>query len=225
MAADPDIARRVAQHKALRGRLRAAFDKVLDEPPPQRLLDAARGVPSIRRQGNVIPLRRKAPPRSAWPQWLSLAASLVVGVLIGQALLRTSGSTGPITARDGKLVANGVLAQALSDQLASTQKDDLPVRIGMSFKSKEGDYCRTFALRESTTLAGIACHEQDGWRVQTVAQNDRHTTRAQPAEGTYRQAGSDVPRSVVQAVEDMIAGDPLDARAESAAREKNWSAR
>ena len=59
MASDPEIAARVAQHKALRGELRVAFNNVLDEPIPQRLADAARGVPAVRREGNVIPLRRK----------------------------------------------------------------------------------------------------------------------------------------------------------------------
>ncbi len=220
MATDPDVARRVARHKALRGRLRTAFDKILDEPPPQRLIDAARGVPAVRREGNVIPLRRKAPPRRAWPQWMSLAASLVIGVLIGQALLRGSGAPGPITARDGKLLASGVLAQALSEQLVSTQKDDLPVRIGVSFKSKDGDYCRTFSLRESTTLAGVACRENDAWQVQTLAQSE-----APAAAGAYRQAASEMPRSVMQAVEDTIAGEPLDAHAENLARAKNWNAR
>jgi hypothetical protein len=149
---------------------------------------------------------------------MSLAASLVVGVLIGQALLRTTGAPGPITARDGKLLANGVLAQALSEQLVNTQKDALPVRIGVSFKSKDGDYCRTFALHESTALAGVACRENDAWQVQTLAQSDTPT-----AGGPYRQAGSEMPRSVTQAVQDMIAGEPLDEHAETLAREKGWN--
>ncbi len=220
MAADPEIARRVARHKALHGQLRTAFDGVLDEAPPQRLLDAARGVPAVRREGKVIPLRRKAPPHRAWPQWTSLAASLILGVLIGYALLRASGGTGPITARDGKLLASGVLAQALSDQLASTQKEDMPVRIGVTFKSKAGDYCRTFSLRESAALAGLACHEHDAWQVRTLAQGELPATPA--AQGAYRQAGSEMPRSVLQAVEDLIAGDPMDANAEKAALEKSW---
>jgi hypothetical protein len=224
MAADPEIARRVAQHKALRGRLRMVFDKVLEEPPPQRLIDAARGVPAMRREGNVIPLRRKAPPRRTVPQWMTIAASLVFGVFIGQALLRAS-STGPVTARDGKLIANGVLAQALSEQLASTQKDDSAVRIGVSFKSKDGDYCRTFSLHESATLAGLACRERDAWQVQTLAQSESSALPSPSTGSTYRQAGSTMPRSVLQAVEDMIAGDPLDTREESQARDNNWSTR
>src|SRR5207253_696626 len=36
MAADPGLAQRVARHQALRARLRAALDPVLDEPLPQR---------------------------------------------------------------------------------------------------------------------------------------------------------------------------------------------
>jgi hypothetical protein len=220
MAADPEIARRVAQHKALRGKLRSAFDKVLEEPPPQRLLDAARGVPAIRREGNVIPLRRKTPPKRAWPQWASLAASLVVGAFIGQALLRASG-TGPIVSHDGQLLASGALAHALSDQLAGTQTQDSAVRIGVSYKSKSGDYCRTFVMHDSTTLSGLACREHDDWHVQVLAQSAPTPTSENGNQ--YRQAGSEIPKSVLQAVDDSIAGEPLDSRAETAAREKNWS--
>lgn len=219
IASDPVLARRVAQHKALRARLRASFDKVLDEPPPQRLSDAARGAPAVRREGNVIPLRRKLPSRRAWPQWTSLAASLVIGVVIGQVLVRTTGNTGAISSSDGRLLANGVLAEALSEQLSSTQKDDTPVRIGSSFKSKSGDYCRTFTLRDSATLAGLACRQQDHWQVQVLAQ-----AVATSADGNqYRQAGSQVPPSVTRAADDIIAGEPLDASAENAAREKHWT--
>jgi hypothetical protein len=218
MAADPEIARKIAQHKALRGQLRATFDKVLDEPPPQRLVDAARGVPAIRREGNVIPLRRKAPPRRSWPQWASVAASLVVGAFIGQAVLHTLG-TGPITSRDGQLLASGALSHALTDQLASTQTEDTPVRIGVSFKSKSGDYCRTFTVHDSTTLAGFACREHDDWHVQVLTQSAPTADSA----GGYRQAGSEIPSVVMQAVDATRAGEPLDAHAEAAARDKNWS--
>ena len=218
MAADPEIARRVAQHKALRGKVRLAFDNVIDEPTPQRLISAAHGAPAVRREGNVIPLRRKAPQRRGVPLWASIAASLVIGIIIGQAMLHSSGST-TITSRDGQLLASGVLAHALSAQLASAQTDQNPVQIGVSFKSKAGDYCRTFTVHESTTLAGMACHQHDDWHVQVLAQ----TTPAAQSGGPYRQAASEIPKSVLQSVDDNIAGDPLDAHAEAAAREKSWS--
>jgi hypothetical protein len=217
MAADPEIARRVAQHKALRGKVRLAFDNVINEPTPQRLVNAARGVPAVRREGNVIPLRRKAPQRRGVPLWASIAASLVIGVIIGQAMLHGSGST-TVTSRDGQLLASGVLAHALSAQLASAQTDQNPIQIGVSFKSKAGDYCRTFTVHESTTLAGLACRQHDDWHVQVLAQT------TPPAQGgAYRQAASEIPKSVLQSVDDNIAGDPLDAHAEAAARDKGWS--
>ena len=219
MAKDPELARRVAQHQALRGKLRVVFDKTLEEPVPQRLIDTVRGVPSVRREGNVIPLRRKAPARTAWPQWVGLAASLVVGVIIGQSLLRGSPS-GPITAeRDGRLKANGALAQALSEQLAGAQPEQSLVRIGVSFKAKNGDYCRTFNMHDSTALAGLACRDHNEWHVQALAQ----TATAESGSSTYRQAATERPKSVMAAVDDNIAGDPLDAHAEQLARDKSWS--
>jgi hypothetical protein len=219
MAKDPDLARRVAQHKALRGKLRVAFDKTLDEPVPQRLVDAARGVPSVRREGNVIPLRRKAPPRKVWPQWVAVAASLVLGIIIGQAILRSPQSGPLVASHDGRLTANGVLAQALSEQLASAQPDQAPVRLGVSFKSKSGAYCRTFSMHDSTALAGLACRDHDEWHVQTLAQ----TTAPEPGSSTYRPAASEIPKPVRDAVGDNIAGDALDAHAEQLARDKSWN--
>jgi hypothetical protein len=144
---------------------------------------------------------------------------VAVGVLIGRAWLLHSGPASvPVTSRDGQLVANGVLARALSDQLAS-QTEPTPVSIGLTFKARSGEYCRTFTVHEPTSLAGLACREHDDWRVQVLAQ-----TAAQPeGSATLRQAGSATPKLVLQAVEDNIAGDPLDAHAEAAARDKSWS--
>ena len=221
MASDPEIARRIAQHEALRGRLKATFDKTLDEPPPQRLVDAARGVPAVRREGNVIPLRRKQAQRPAWPHWATMAASLVIGVIIGRVFLRMPTAAAPVASRDGQVVANGTLAAALSDQLASSQTPDAPVKIGVSFKSKTGDYCRTFTMHASTTLAGLACRDHNDWRVQVLAQTPQGAGNSS-ASGAYRQAGSEMPRPVLQAVEDNIAGDPLDAHAEALARDVRW---
>src|SRR5256885_9680994 len=57
-ATDPQLAQRVARHRALRERLRAALDPVLDEPPPERLLEGVRGAPAPRHAANVVALKR-----------------------------------------------------------------------------------------------------------------------------------------------------------------------
>jgi len=123
--------------------------------------------------------------------------------------------------RGGRLLAAGMLADALSQQLAGDQTAATaagPVRIGVSFRSKAGEYCRTFSLRQPAALAGLACRAGDGWELSVLAR----TETAGGAADAYRQAASPIPPAVTAAVESQIAGEPLDARAEAAARGRHW---
>jgi hypothetical protein len=218
MASDPEIARRIAQHKALRRRVHSAFDKVADEPVPARLLEVVRSAPSGSRESNIVPLRRGPVRRWTWPQWGAIAASLIVGVLAGRLVLVRSQAPDIIAMRGGRIVAGGVLAHALTDQLTADQSAADPVRIGVSFRSKSGEYCRTFTVRQPAALAGLACRAADGWRVGALA----HAQSPAGGPGGYRQAASSLPPAIVAAVSDRIAGEPLDAHAEAAARGHHW---
>ena len=209
MATDPEIARRIAQHKALRSRFHSAFNKVLEEPVPARLRP---------RNDNVVPLRHRQTHRSIWPQWAAIAASLIVGLIVGRLMLVRPVDSGPIATRGGQLLASGALAAALTDQLASARTAADPVRIGVSFRSKSGQYCRTFALASPAAIAGVACRAADGWQVGALA-------RTQPPSGDsglYRQAASAMPPAVLATVNGQIVGEPLDAHAEAAARGRHW---
>jgi hypothetical protein len=218
MASDPEIARRIAQHKALRGRVHSVFDKVAGEPVPARLLEVVRNAPSGSRESNVVPLRRRQVRRWTWPQWSAIAASLIVGVLAGRLVLVRSHAPDMIAMRGGRILAGGVLARALSDQLTADQSAAEPVRIGVSFRSKSGEYCRTFTVRQPAALAGLACRAADGWQVGVLA----HAESPASGSGGYRQAASSMPPAIVAAVGDRIAGEPLDARAEAVARGRHW---
>ncbi len=88
MALDPSIAERIAKHRNLRVDLGAAFNGVLDEPIPDRLLDAADSSPTAATVTNLNAARaakqRAAHPRRwSWVEWTSIAASLVIGILAG----------------------------------------------------------------------------------------------------------------------------------------------
>ncbi|MGH8291582.1 MAG: anti-sigma factor family protein [Steroidobacteraceae bacterium] len=219
MSTDPEIARRIAQHRALRKRLRSAFDPVLDEPVPPRLIDLARNAQvssSAPKRTQVIPLLRPAAPRPSLPQWAALAASLLIGILAGRFAFRTGGPA-LITTHNGHLMASGLLAEALTRQLASQQQATQSVQIGVSFRSKSGDYCRTFSTH-APAVAGLACHAADGWRLQVLS----GTEAQEVAAGGYRQAASSMPAAVVSTISEEISGEPLDARAEAAARSHNW---
>jgi hypothetical protein len=218
MRANPDIAARVAREQALRKRIRLAFEQVVEEPVPERLAATARRASAPMRGNNVIPLRRKESRKWSWPEWSSMAASLAVGVVLSLLFVRHSG---PMTSRSGHLFASGALAQALSDQLASAQADiaATPVQIGVSFRDKSGNYCRTFTLRETGSLAGLACRSGDGWRLDAVARSEESTGASA---ARYRQAASSLPKPILESVEERMAGGPLDARAEAAAKASGW---
>jgi hypothetical protein len=220
MAGDPQLAQRVARHQRLRTRLSGAFDPVLDEPLPERLLNTVRGAPANARADNVVPLQRPRPsaPRWSWPQWGAIAASLVAGALLAPLLVRPPADAA-LSTRGGQVLAGGVLARALSEQLASRQSPDAPVQIGVSFRARDGEYCRTFMLRDESALAGVACRDHGSWRLQVLAA----AAPPAPAPGAYRPAAAALPSAVMRAAGELISGEPLDANAEAAARARQWS--
>src|SRR5690349_7451416 len=96
LATDPQLAQRVAHHRALRARVRDAFTPVLEEPVPERLLATVRGAGPGQRTGNVVALRKQPRARWTWPQWGAMAASLVVGVMIGPLSLQPAAPQAPL---------------------------------------------------------------------------------------------------------------------------------
>lgn len=209
---DPALAERIAAERGLRQRLRAHYAPALEEPVP------AEWIAQIRQEAapasaEVIDLaaarahNRSLASRPMSRLWLgaALAASLVIGIGIGGAMR----NTGPITASGGALLASGDLARALDTQLAA---DTGPTRMIATFHRQGGALCRVFS---GAAASGIACHGGQGWQLLHVM----------PGAGTsntaYRQAGSDNPALMAEA-QAMAQGDPLDAKAERAARDRGW---
>ncbi len=218
MATDPGIARIVERHRAMRSRVQAAYGGVLDEPVPVQL--SALVVPPVAAPVVDLAARRAAeaatvPPalvrRWQLPQWSAMAAAVTLGLFIGVFAMR--GPEMPYGQSESGLVARGDLAWALNGQLASDAGTGA-VRIGPSFRDRGGSYCRTFRLQQKASLAGLACRAGEGWQVQVLA-------AATPEEGELRGAAS-MPMAVLQAVDAAIDGEPLDARAEIAARDAGW---
>lgn len=189
------------QLKAERRRLSAAFDGVLDEPVPDRFKALlAEPAPQVVDLGAVRAQRRAM---SAWAAWGGMAATLVLGTLIGTRLAPPGG--------DDRLVARGEIARALDTQLASAPAGAVAVQV--SFKARDGRWCRSFS---TAVTAGLACREPDGaWALQQVAAVNA------PGRG-LRQAASSLPPSVLAAVDAAMAGEALNADQEKAARDAGW---
>ncbi|MES3021175.1 MAG: hypothetical protein V4857_06270 [Pseudomonadota bacterium] len=224
MRADPAVAARVGQHRALRADVFGAFAGALKEPVPQGLqgmlrtgtvvqLDAVR---SARAQaaGQPAPAPRR---RWSWPEWGALAATLVIGVLAGSMGIGSTTGEPQLAALDAKagtLMAQGKLAAALSNQLSGAPPAGGEVRIGLTFAAKDGNYCRSFAL---SGTAGLACHGEAGWSIPVL------TEAGGDAPGAYRRAGVAMPGPVLEAIDARIEGQSLDAAAEHAAQQQGWA--
>ena len=221
MRQDPALAEKIRQHQVLRSHVFGAFAGTLAEEVPQRLQAATRSGKVIHLD-SVRQLRTPPPPRPApdkhgwrWPEWGALAATLVVGVLAGVFGAQGLGDGAQLAGMDagsGALKAQGRLAQALTAQ-AGPVAADAPVRVGLSFVAKDGHYCRSFML---SNMAGLACRSGDEWRIPVMA------GAAAVAPGAYRQAGSQLPPAVLEAIDERIAGKALDAAGERAAAAQLW---
>lgn len=204
MADDAGLANAIEQERALRARLAGHYAPVLEEALPDRLTALL--------SSNVSSLEERRAARTArWyqpsvMQWGAMAASLVVGLMIGGTALNRD--AGYVRDDGGQVVASGALADALDTQLASTQGVKAEIRIGTSFAAKDSGYCRTF---ESAALDGIACAEGGDWQLRQTLSGD--------AASEYRQASAG---ALAEAAAAMMAGEPLDAAGEKAAAERGW---
>lgn len=220
---DPELARRVEKHRALRAEVAGAFSGVLGKPVPERLVRAAKredaALEQTSRRGTVVqfPGRSSRAPAAAWRlrEWTAMAASVALGALISWKLFAPDAAL--IKPKDGGLVAGGALATALDQQLASTQSGSEPILIGLSFRAQEGFYCRSYALPRVAT-AGLACRAGSEWQVVS-------TSPGKFSEGMGVRQAASPPPPVMQAIESRIHGEALDAADEESARNAGWDSR
>ena len=207
-AADPALARRSERMRRIGGDLRAVYDPALSEAPPAGLEAMIRAALPARAPRPAAPSRRWAWLNRPFAAGLGLAAGGALGLAVGLMPVQDIDVD-----RSGALVARGDLGRALERQLASEQGGVGAVTIGVSFRSADGRFCRSFTRG---ALAGLACRDGEDWRIETAA------TAAPGSDGPYAQASAAMPPAVRTAIGGMIAGEALDADAERAARDRGW---
>ena len=205
VAADPELSAKADQHRALAGTLRSAFDPVMGQDmAPPRFSSA-----------EVVDLQVRRSAREARrtsfgvPQWAAMAATLALGIVAGQFVDNRSGA--PIESRDGMLVAAASLDRALDAQLASAEGEER-VRVGLTFRTRTGGICRSFT---DEGASGLACRDGEDWRVEGLF------AAPEGQQGDYRMASGEDPR-LAALIDERIAGEPFDARAERAAKDRGW---
>lgn len=214
VANDPALAARASKHRELARTLRSAFDPLLTAPLPDALVERVRAAPPAagvadfqaardRRLRGMDTARRKL------PQWAALAASLAAAFYVGTLVSSPAGS--PMVVRDGQMYAASTVSGALETSLASAPTDS-EVRIGLTFRDRAGDVCRTF---ETDGYSGLACRAEDGWIMRGLFGAE------QGRKGEFRMASGLNPE-LARLVDTEIDGEAFNAPQERTARDAGW---
>lgn len=209
VAADPALAALASQHRAMRARLKDAFDPIAEAPLPERLRAAV-----DRPHADIIDLAaakeaRDRRPAGKLPQWVAMAATLAIGVVAGTMLPDRGGA--PIEVAGSNMYAAAALDRALDAQLASAPSDG-PVRIGMTFRDRSGAICRSFTNLQSS---GLACRSGGRWAVRGLF------AAPEGQASDYRMAAGGDP-NLAALIDSTIAGEPFDGSREKAAKTRGW---
>lgn len=206
---DPELAARVAEHRAMQARLGGAFAAVLDAPVPEQLQAAAWQAPAVVADFTVARKLRQARVWRPAAQWAAIAATLAIGVLLGTMV--PSGQQGdPVKLEGGRMYAASAVNAALDSALASAPGS--AVRIGITFRDHAGQVCRTFTAEAAS---GLACRSDGRWQLRGLF------SVPEGQGGDYRMAAGMDP-NLAALVDSAMAGEPFDAAQEKAAKDKGW---
>ena len=204
VAADPQLQKLAEQHRALRARLRGAFDPIAAAPPPEHLRTA------LRPTAEVIDFTSAKRTRTmpSLPQWTAIAATLAVGIFVGTMVPQHGNA--PVEVQGGKIYAAAALNQALDTQLASAPAGD--IRVGITFRDQAGQICRSFT---QPSASGLACRDQGRWNVKGLFGSPEGQA------SDYRMAAGMDP-NLAALVDSTMAGEPFDAVQERQAKDRGW---
>jgi hypothetical protein len=86
------------------------------------------------------------------------------------------------------------------------------VRIGLTFRDRMGEICRSFT---GSAGSGLACRDGARWRLKGLF------AAPEGQSSDYRMAGGMDP-NLAALVDSAMAGEPFDGSAEKAARDRGW---
>lgn len=210
VASDPALAQLAQRHRAFEARLKQTFDSIAEAAVPEEVVSTIGD-----EQAQVVEFgaARSAGMTGRWtmaPQWMAMAATLLVGVFVGTMMAPDRGGR-PIAVETDGIYAVGKLDRALDTRLAADPADD-NLHIGWTFRDQSGAICRIFT---QTGANGIACRKDDRWLIRGLF------GAPESGDGDYRMASGMDPQ-LAQLIDSTIAGEPFEAVQEEAARSRGW---
>lgn len=218
LALDPELARRVEAHRRLRVQVSDQYQAELEAPVPDALMALLQPGPSDdvapEAERRVLPFTPPAANdrRAMWANMAAIAASLLIGVLIGGQWPGRDGGDVLLRPTPDGLFAAGQLEAALTGDVSGARGSD-GIEMILTFPTADGSYCRSFT---ASGTAGIACREDAGWQVRSTGSLDAS------GGGEIRTAGSALPASLLEEIDRLSIGDPLDTGGEAELIARDW---
>ena len=212
LARDPALQARAEALRGARTVAREAFPIVVDP------LDAALAA-RIRSNARGARARRFAPadrlgawlPRPAL--WAGLAAAgFAAGIGVGW--LAPGPTPDGLVLQPGGRIADGALTRVLDTRRAGDGADASGHRVNLTFRSVEGEWCRTFAA-DTDGVAGLACRRDGHWQARVI------TPWVAPGTG-LRTASAETPPAILAEVDALISGQSLDTATEADLLAAGW---
>lgn len=228
---DAELQIRVHQLRQSRRLAQEAFDGLLTQPVPQRLLDAVYNTPMgepLPDKAPVVSLIRasnnkKVESKSYWGYALAASVTLGVGIMIGMQLHLGDVSHPSLAQVDtGLIPTNNPLFTALQ-QTPSLQAfptaEGGSITPSISFSSLDGRYCREFeVVAEERVSIGVACRETSTWRVEVLLAAEQSTVSQQG----YQTASGYSQQALDAVVDRLWSGEAYDAEQEQRLIERGW---
>lgn len=230
----PGAASRLAVFQSTGRVLGELFGAPIQDAVPQRLYDAATGVPGAT-MGNVVSIEKLRAARTPKLAMLwATAAALVAVVAAGTATRFWEKTGGTVNTAfdiaafvDQDAIARGGLEKALESVPSNTETALTIDAVRAAFKpvftfaSAAGGYCRQYELssERDVRLAGVACRRDDGaWHVELHAP----IAMGAATEGKIAPAGGKSSEKIDNLVDKLISGDVLGPDQESKLLQEGW---
>jgi hypothetical protein len=224
MEGNPALRRRADEMRLAHDLLREAIPLQPDASVPPRM-DAA-----IKRLAAACasdsPRRRFAfGARYRWSFAIAAALAMCAVVAGSYVTLRDASEPGggrvtALTRIGPENPLHGVLESTASAELIEVPGEDAAVRAVMTFRAKDGRFCREFEILAAVGGSiGIACREQHGhWSAEVL----RKAAAVPPIGNSYTPAGESDEPAVAEVFERLIRGEPLSAQEEAHLLANAW---
>ena len=158
-------------------------------------------------------------PRWGWPQLSAMAASLALGVFVGQGYLTGSNQTDNLVVASAEGPSFAPQLEAMLAKAGSGAKRPIDglgeAEVVISFRNGDGQLCRQFQISSANRVTdGVSCREGDRWSVEALASRAAAGTELSTASGEAAPA-------VLAAVDAIIVGDVIVGAAEARALADN----